>query len=342
MRHASLRLPEIPGKPVTRRAVLAGGAAAFLAAACGAPQGLHTTANGKQAITVLAFRAPSLGAFLPAVIKAKGFDDAQGLHIDFAYTTPDNYNTEFASGHYQVGASAALLSEALRRERQVDVTYLFNLFDYFTAVVTSDPGIHTVTDLRGHSLAAATGTTNHAMFQWFAQQAGLDLHDAELINQTTAGLSTMALIGRADAVEIWEPSYSSLVAARPAIRTLDIGLGQWQRRFGTGQIPYLGLAAHTDWAKANPGAVATLYRIYSTAAQWTTANPAAAAQIIAKATPRGKAGTLTKLIKDQSRLRLHVAPAAQLASGIEAVFEAGRETGYLKQTPPANLVYQEL
>lgn len=340
MRHASFRLPE---KPVSRRTVLAGGAATVLtAAACGAPQGLHTAADGKQAITVLAFRAPSLGAFLPAVIKAQRFDDAHGLHLDFAYTTPDNYNTEFASGHYQVGASAALLSEALRRERQVDVTYLFNLFDYFTAVVTSDPGIRAITDLRGHSLAAATGTTNHAMFQWFAKQAGLDLHDADLINQTTAGLSTMALIGRADAVEIWEPAYSSLVATRPDIRTLDIGLAQWQRRFGTGQIPYLGLAAHTDWARANPGVVDTLYRIYSTAAAWTTANPDAAARVIAKATPRGKVGPLAKLIKDQNRLRLHVAPAARLRSGIDAVFQAGRETGYLTQTPPANLVYQEL
>ncbi|QRP50375.1 ABC transporter substrate-binding protein [Amycolatopsis sp. FDAARGOS 1241] len=338
MRHVSFSLP---GKPVSRRAALAGGAAALLTTACGAPQGLHTV-NGKQTITVLAFRAPSLGAFLPAVIKAKRFDDAHGLHIDFAYATPDNYNTEFASGHYQVGASAALLSEALRRERQVDVTYLFNLFDYFTAVVTSDPSLHTLTDLRGHSLAAATGTTNHAMFEWFARQGGLDLHDAELINQTTAGLSTMALIGRANAVEIWEPAYSSLVATRPDIRTLDIGLGEWQRRFGTGQIPYLGLAAHSDWAKANPGAVATLYRIYSTAAQWTTANPDAAAAIIAKATPRGKAGPLAKLIEDPSRLRLHLAPAAQLATGIEAVLEAGRETGYLTDTPPANLVYQEL
>jgi NitT/TauT family transport system substrate-binding protein len=337
MRHDSR-----PLTAVSRRTALAGGAAFLLTAAgCGTPQGLHTD-GGAPAITVLAFQAPSLGAFLPAVIKARGFDTAHGLRIDFSFTTPDNYNTEFASGHYQVGASAALLSEALRREREVEVTYLFNLFDYFTAVVTSDPSIRGLGDLPGRSLAAATGTTNHAMFEWFAQRGGLDLHETDLLNQTTAGLSTMALIGRADAIELWEPAYSSLVATKPEIRTLDIGLGRWQEEFGTADIPYLGLAAHSDWARANPGAVATLYRIYSTAAEWTTANPQAAAQIIAKATPRGKPAPLQKLIQDPHRLRLHVAPAAQLSAGIEAVFRAGRETGYLTTDPPETLVYKEL
>lgn len=311
------------------------------AAGCGQAQGLRND-NGQLAVTVLAFKAPSLGAFLPAVIKAKGIDLAHGLRIDFVYTTPDNYNTEFASGHYQVGASAALLSEALRTERQIDVTYLFNLFDYFTAVVTSDPSIRSLGDLHGHSLAAATGTTNHAMFEWFAQRGGLDLHKTDLLNQTTAGLSTMALIGRADAVELWEPSYSSLLDTKPQIRTLDVGLSRWQQEFGTADIPYLGLAAHREWAEANPEAVATLYRTYSAAAEWTTSNPRAAAEIIAKATPRGKPAPIEKLIQDPQRLRLHVAPAAEITVGIDSVLQAGRETGYLAAGFPETLVYKEL
>jgi NitT/TauT family transport system substrate-binding protein len=341
MTHDPWRPP--PGRArISRRAVLAGGAALLLTAAgCGSPQGLRTD-NGQLAVTVLAFKAPSLGAFLPAVIKAKGIDTAHGLRTDFFFTTPDNYNTEFASGHYQVGASAALLSEALRIERQIDVTYLFNLFDYFTAVVTSDPSIQGLGDLRGHSLAAATGTTNHAMFEWFAKRGGLDLHDTELLNQTTAGLSTMALIGRADAVELWEPSYSSLLATKPEIRSLDVGLPRWRHEFGTADIPYLGLAAHREWAEANPQAVATLYRIYSAAAEWTTSNPQEAAQIIARATPRGKPAPIEKLIRDPERLRLHVAPAAELSAGIDSVLAAGRETGYLTSDSPRNLVYKEL
>lgn len=331
---------------LSRRAMLGatalGVAGLGLTAACGAEPALSVGKDGRLTVRVLAFQAPSLGAFLPAVIAGRHIDTAHGLKIAFSYATPDNYNTEFASGHYQVGGSAALLSEALRTERGVDVTYLFNLFGYFTSVVTSDPGIRGIGDLPGHSLAAATGTTNHAMFEWFAKEAGLDLGKVELLNQTTAGLSTMALMGRADATEIWEPAYSSLRAKKPGIRTLDVGMRNWKRAFGTDRIPYLGLAAHRDWARAHPDVIAKLYRIYADAATWTAHEPAAAAKIIAAATPRGKAKTLQGLIENNARLRLNVQPASALTSGIDAVFRAGRQTGYLTRTPPSTIVYKGL
>ena len=326
--------------PVSRRAVL-GALGLAAASACGAEPAI-TVKNGRTTVRVLAFQAPSLGAFLPAVIQGRRIDAAHGLTIAFSYATPDNYNTEFASGHYMVGGSAALLSEALRTERGVDVTYLFNLFDYFSAVVTGDPAIRDLGDLSGRSLAAATGTTNHAMFAWFARERGLNLDDVELLNQTTAGLSTMALMGRADATEIWEPAYSSLRHKMPGIRSLDIGMAGWKAAFGTDSIPYLGLAAHRGWAQAHPDVVAKLYRIYADAATWTRDNPAAAAKIIAAATPKGKAATLQGLIENNARLRLNVRPAGALTDGIAAVFRAGRQTGYLSATPPSTIVHKGL
>ncbi|TDD66088.1 hypothetical protein E1293_39530 [Actinomadura darangshiensis] len=328
---------------VSRRGVLAGAAGlAFTAAGCGSPETLTVASDGRRTVRVLTFQAPSLGAFLPAVIKARRIDAAHGLRIAFSYSTPDKYNTEFASGHYEIGGSAALLSEALRTERGIDVTYLFNIFDYFSAVVTSNPEVRRLTDLRGRRLAAATGTTNHAMFAWFAKRAGLDLDDVELQNQTPAGLSTMAIMGRTDGTEIWEPAYSSLLKKKPGIRSLDIGLPAWRDAFGTATIPYLGLAAHRGWARAHPDVVTTLYRIYAAAAAWTTANPAAAAKIVAAATPRGKAATLQGLIQDGDRLGLRVAPASRLTGPIDAVFKAGRQTDYLAETPPSTIVYRGL
>lgn len=332
-------------RPVSRRAVLGGGFTAALGAAagCGAPDTLTVGKDGRTIVRLLAFRAPSLGAFLPAVITAKHIDWDNGIRIDFSYTTPNNYNVEFASGNYDLGGSAALLSEALRTERGVDVTYMFNIFDYFTAVVTPEPGIRELQDLRGRRLAAATGTTNHAMFEWFAGKAGLDLSQVELLNQTPAGLSTMALMGRTDAVELWEPAYSTLMSKRPDMRSLDVGIvSKWKREFGTGTIPYLGLAAHRDWARAHPDMVRRLYRIYSEAASWTTKNPAAAAKIIAAAMPRGKTATVQELIETPERLRLNVTPASTLAEDIGAVFSAGRSTGYLSATPPSTIVSKEL
>jgi ABC-type nitrate/sulfonate/bicarbonate transport system substrate-binding protein len=301
--------------------------------------------NGRstgKTVRVLAFKAPSLGAFLPAVIEQRKLDRKHGIDVQFSYTTPDNYNAEFGAGHYDVGGSAALLSEALRTQRHVGVTYLFNLFDYFGAVVTSKSDVRRLTDLDGKTLAAATGTTNYAMFQWFAEKQGLDLSKVEKANQTTPGLSTMAISGRTDATELWEPAYSALLAKKPDTRTLDMDLGRFKQTFGTDSIPYLGVAAQQSWAKQNPSTVKKLYATYKEAADWVKSNPGPASKIIAKSIPNGDPKVVAGLIQRNDRLGLAVAPAKDVADGMQAVFKAGRETGYLSKAPPDSIIYKGL
>lgn len=299
--------------------------------------------GGGKTIKVVAFQAPSLGAFLPAVIEEKDLDSEHGLDLKFTYATPDNYNSEFGAGHYDVGASAALLSEGLRTERDSNVTYLFNLFDFYGTVVTQESDIEDLTDLEGRTLAAATGTTNYAMFAWFAQQKGLDLDSVDTQNQTTPGLSTMAQTGRTDATELWEPAYSSLVKKNDDIRTIDLDYAAWKGKFGTDQIPYLGVAAQADWAKEHPKDVQALYDTYKEAADWVMKNPEDASKIIAKKIPGGDPAVVQDLIENNDeRLRLHVAPASEVEDGIKSVFQAGVDTGYLKKQPPPSVVYQGL
>lgn len=319
-------------------------AVAAVAAGCGEDSS-GGSGNGHStgsSVKVLAFQAPSLGAFLPAVIEERKLDTKRGIDMKFSYTTPDNYNAEFGAGHYDVGGSAALLSEALRTERKVGVTYLFNLFDYYGAVVTSKSDVQRLTDLQGKTLAAATGTTNYAMFQWFAEKQGLDLSKVEKANQTTAGLSTMAISGRTDATELWEPAYSTLLAKKPDTRTLDMGLGRFKETFGTDSIPYLGVAAQQSWVKENPATVKKLYATYKEAADWVRANPGAASEIIAKTIPNGDPKVVAELIKSNDRLGLAVSPSKDIADGIQAVFKAGQETGYLSKTPPDSIIYKGL
>ncbi|MBM9462836.1 ABC transporter substrate-binding protein [Aeromicrobium sp. YIM 150415] len=306
--------------------------------ACGSDGGGDSTT-----VKIVAFQAPSLGAFLPAVIEERELDAEHGLDLQFTYATPDNYNSEFGAGHYDVGGSAALLSEGLRTERGADVTYLFNLFDFYGTVVTSDPDIESLTDLPGHTLAAATGTTNYAMFAWFAQDIGLDLNEVETQNQTTAGLSTMAQTGRADATQLWEPAYSSLLASVSDIRTVDLDYDAWESEFGTGDIPYLGVAAQTAWVDEHPDEVQSLYDTYKAAADWVLDNPEEAGALIAKTIPGGDAEVIQKLIEDNDeRLRLRVAPASDVTEGIRAVFEAGIQTGYLADQPPDSVIFDGL
>jgi ABC-type nitrate/sulfonate/bicarbonate transport system substrate-binding protein len=183
-------------------------------------------AQAPEPLSIVIFGAPSLGAFLPPVIKAQKLDEKNGLSISFEERTPDAYTAQFNSGEFQLGGSASLLTVGLADLRGVKVTYLFNLFDYWGAVVTSRPEIRTLKDLEGKDLAAAKGTTNYVMFDWFARQLGADSAKFAVINTATPGLIGYAMADRAAAVQLWEPAYTTLMSKKSDLRTIDLGIAE--------------------------------------------------------------------------------------------------------------------
>jgi len=314
----------------------------FFAALLAAAFALSTPASAQapDKLSIVVFGAPSLGNFMPPVIKAKKFDAANRLDIDFAERTPDAYTAQFNSGEFKLGGSAALLTVGLADIRGVKVKYLFNLFDLWGAVVTSRPEIKALKDLEGKQLAAARATTNFVMFQFFAKQAGVDIGKIEVVNTATPGLVGYAIADRADAVQIWEPAYTLLKAKKPEIRNLDQRTETSWKTFGGGDfIPYLGVAAHTDWIEQNPALVPRLYATYRQAAEWIAQNPDEAAPLIApKATPEDQKA-IAALIRANDRLGMHVAPAAGMRKEIEAVYRAGQDVGYFPKAPSADSIY---
>jgi ABC-type nitrate/sulfonate/bicarbonate transport system substrate-binding protein len=298
------------------------------------------SAQAPEKLTIVIFGPPSLGAFLPPVIKAQKFDEQNGLDITFEERTPDAYSMQFNSAEFLVGGSASLIQVGLADLRGVKITYLFNLFDYFGAVVTSRPEIQSVKDLAGKDLAAARGTTNYVMFDWFARRLGVDTSKMSVVNTATPGLIGYALADRAAAVQLWEPGYTFLLAKKPDIRTLDLSLdATWKAFTGRSIQPYLGVAAHQSWIETHKELVPRLYATYRAAAAWVTADPEKAAAIIGAKASEPEQAALAGLIKSNDRLRLNIQPAAGIRNDIEAVYRAGVEIGYLNRMPSVSSIY---
>jgi ABC-type nitrate/sulfonate/bicarbonate transport system substrate-binding protein len=298
-------------------------------------------AQDVEKLTIVIFGAPSLGAFLPPIIKAQKLDERNGLSISFQERTPDAYTAQFNSGEFQLGGSASLITVGLADLRGVKVTYLFNLFDYWGAVVTSRPEIRTLKDLEGKDLAAAKGTTNYVMFDWFARQLGADPSKFSVVNTATPGLVGYAMAERASAVQLWEPAYTTLLAKKPGMRTLDLKIGEsWNRFAGSRNIPYLGVAAHVDWVEKHKAAVPKLFAAYSEAADWVVANPDAAAKLIS---PKGNAEdqkAIADLIRANDRLGLNIRWAGDLKKEIESVYTAARAIDFFPGKPSAASIYE--
>ena len=314
------------------------GATAVLALAS-----LNTIPAAAQApakVTIVVFGFPSLGAFMPPVIKTKKMDEAHGLDIEFVERPPDAYTTQFNSGEFKVGGSAAVLTVGLADARGVKVKYLFNLFDFWGTIVTSRPEIKTVKDLEGKELAAAASTTNFVMSSFFAKQQGVDVAKVKVINTAPPGLVGYALADRADAIQLWEPAYTLLKAKKPDIRMLDTSMSKTWKTFAGGErIPYLGVAAHSDWIEANQALIPKLYATYKEAGEFIAKNPEEAAALIApKSTPEDRAA-LVSLIKSNDRLGMSVVPAGAVAKQIDAVYKAGVDVGYFKALPSNDTIY---
>ena len=313
-------------------------AAAVLAFAALSPAPAAAQAPAK--VTIVVFGFPSLGAFMPPVIKAQKLDAANGLDIEFIERTPDAYTTQFNSGEFKVGGSAAVLTVGLADARGVKVKYLFNLFDFWGTIVTSRPDIKTVKDLEGKQLAAASSTTNFVMSEFFAKQQGVDPYKIQVVNTAPPGLVGYALADRADAVQLWEPAYTLLKSKKPDIRMLDTNMAKTWKSFAGGErIPYLGVAAHDDWIAPNQALIPKLYATYKAAADYIAAHPEEAAALIApKSSPPDRAA-LVSLIKAKDRLGMSVVPAGELAKQIDAVYKAGIDVGYFKTMPSNDTIY---
>jgi NitT/TauT family transport system substrate-binding protein len=315
-------------------------AAALACATLMAPAPAAAQAPSK--ITIVVFGFPSLGAFMPPVIKAKHLDTAHGLDIEFVERPPDAYTTQFNSGEFKVGGSAAVLTVGLADARGVKVKYLFNLFDFWGTIVTSRPEIKSVKDLEGKELAAAASTTNYIMSQFFAKQQGVDMSKVKVVNTATPGLVGYAIADRADAIQLWEPAYTLLKAKKPDIRMLDTNMSKTWKSFAGGErIPYLGIAAHADWIEANQALIPKLYATYKEAGEYIVKHPEESAALIAPKSTPADLEALVSLIKSNERLGMSVVGANEVRKQIEAVYKAGIDVGYFKTQPSGDTIYDK-
>jgi NitT/TauT family transport system substrate-binding protein len=323
-------------------ATLRAASCALAALACAALMPAPAAAQAPAKVTIVVFGFPSLGAFMPPVIKAKKLDEANGLDITFVERPPTAYTTQFNSGEFKVGGSAALLTVGLADERGVKVKYLFNLFDFWGGVVTSRSAVKSVKDLESKELAAARATTNFVMFEFFAKKLGADVAKIKVVNTAPPGLVGYAVADRADAIQLWEPAYTLLKAKKPDIRLLDLGMSKtWQGFAGGERIPYLGVAAHDDWIAANQALIPKLYATYKAAGEYIVKHPEESAVLIAPKSPPPDQAALVSLIKSNDRLGMSVVGANDVRKQIEAVYKAGIDVGYLKKQPSADTIYDK-
>jgi len=313
-------------------------AAAFVLAAFHGPA-LAQPVTSVPTIRVSAFNPPSLGSYIPPIIKARGLDRAQGFALEMAYKPSDTYQVDFASGQDQVGGSSTFISEARRASQGVEIICLFTVFDYFGALVTSNPQIKTFKDLEGKQLAADTPTTLWAMGQWFLTRSGVDMGKVKVISQGAPAMVVSIQANRVDAVFVSEPTYSVIMRGPTAgqLHSVVADNALWKQLTGLPTLPLLGVSVHKSWLAKNPSQAQALYNAYKQAAEWAIANPPDAAKLIAEATKLNPAPLEDAL--RSGRLGLRVQPAVAGKDTILAALQMAVQTKQVERVPAADTFF---
>ncbi len=310
----------------------------FLIAAVALAGAAPVLAQGLTKVRISSFDKPSFGHTTASLIEANGFDKKHGIDLEWAFKPGRAANTDFATGRDQLTIASALLSEANRRLKGVKSVYLFNVLNGHGALLTSNPEVNSINDLEGKTLAAFTVTTNYAMFRYFAHKAGVDLGKVAIQSTSVPGLATYLMAKRADAVHFWEPNYSKILVDNPGKFKMIEYFHQWEAIHGAPQRGFLGVAAHEGWINANKELIPKIYAAFAELATWLPTHHDEAATIIEKAAGVPKQAFLMAL--SAARYPLDVVPAAEIEENIKALFQAGIESGYMKNMPDDGIIYR--
>lgn len=217
---------------------------------------------------------PSAVSIILSIIKDKNFDRKHGIDMDMtAFGAISAFYGAFATGEVDSLVGGPLVFQRMRLEG-VPIKIVGTLLDMTTiSVITKDPSIRSVTDLKGKTIAADMGSAEYGVLLLYAKRKGLILgKDVTVVQAGPPLVRTQLAADRVDAGLIWEPTATLVMRDNPANRIIFNGKQGWHEM--TGKDGWLlGFAAREDWLAKNAAALPRVIAALDEAARFARSNP---------------------------------------------------------------------
>lgn len=277
------------------------------------------------------------------IIKAKGFDKANGL--DAEVVSYGNVGAQFAGiakGEVVAGVLPPYQVSKMRGDGVPIAIYGTMVGMGDTQIITRDPKIQKFTDLKGRSLAATVGFSAYQYLVIYSGKFGLKLGtDITLVDATTALAQAQLEANRVDAILVWEPTTTRVLTQMPDTRIIMDGNEAWKAV--TGDVGWdIILFINDAWVKANPGGIQRMIKMYQDYGDFVDHHPEEADAIISsskyytKGIPPGVVATAVKA----KRLFIDVHPSWDPTANkqIWQMLDLGVQQNFIK-TPEKSAVY---
>jgi len=302
-------------------------------------------ANGEELTKISVARLTLPGAITAIldVLKDRGIDKRHGIELEVKnYSTISGFYGATSTGEVDMSVAGPWVLQKLRNQgAKVQAVFTFVPISSL-GVVTGDPKINGIKDLKGRSLAADMGSSEYLLLAMYARSQGVELgKDVTVTQAGPPAAKAMLEAERVDAAMSWETNTTLLLKSNPKFRRVIGGETAWAALTSsdTSHGWQLVLTLHEDATKRSPDAVRKLLAMWQDAAKFLLTNTKEAEEIDFR-TVKLPLGVLTEALQSK-RLVYNIEPVwGPENQGIWDSFKLGVKYGYIKEMPDEKILYK--
>jgi len=275
---------------------------------------------------------PSHSAMIINVLKDRGFDRKHGIDMEVkVYGAVSAYYGSTASGETDGVPGGPLVFQRMRLEG-VPLRIVSTMVDMTSmSVITKDPAIRSVTDLKGKTIAADMASSEYSVLSLYAKHKGVTLgKDATVVQAGPPLVRTQLAADRVDAGMTWEPTATLTMRDNPAYRIVFNGKQGWRELTGKdGWLLVLGL--REDWIMRNAAALPRVIAAFDEAARFMRSNPDEADRILQQAIKLPAGAFKDMITAPRVVFQIHSTAEAGARETLWEVIKVAIGEGYFKE-----------
>jgi NitT/TauT family transport system substrate-binding protein len=315
--------------------------AIFIASTMAASAAAAATAEPLVQLSVARLTLPGAITAILDPLKEKGIDRAHGIDLVVKnYSTIAAFYGATTTGEVDMSVAGPWILQRLRNEgaRIVGVFTFVGISSL--GVVTPDPTIKTIQDLKGKTIAADMGSAEYQLLAAYGKSQGVVFGSDVTVMQAGPPLARAQLdAGRVDAAMSWETNTTLLLHDNPKYRRVIGGETAWAGLSKSGAHGWqLLLTLHEDVIKKHPEIIPRLLAMWQDAAKFINTHTKEAEAIDAK-TVALPPGVLSEALASK-RLDYDIEPVwGAEKAGLWQTFGIAVQDGYIPKLPDQGVLY---
>ena len=282
---------------------------------------------------------PSMSSLLIDVLTERGIDRKHQLEFEtVSQNAVPAYYASIANGEADLIVGGPHVFQKMMLEgAPIKIISTWAPLDVLS-VITADPAIKSLADLKGKSIAAAMGSSEYQVTAIYGRKLGLTFGTDVTVVSAAPPLARAQLEAkRVDAAMLWEPTTTLALRENPAFRVIMSGDAAW-KAIANVRGWDLVLAARDDFLTRNAALVPRLITTFQDAQKYMQDNVDDADAIVSKSV--NLPGGVFKAGVQSGRLIFDVLPAGAERDVIWGMFKVAVDTDYLPKLPAADAIYQ--